>query len=554
MKYRTRLLVAFLLAALLPMLALSLIVRQQMTARLTAQSQARVDALVNVIESNLAHEGDRVHVALAQLRDAIASDNRFRRAAVDGVESERRYLLDYAGDAMRLAGLSMFQIQDEGGRIVSSGQFRNDYDRVEPELPRFLHALPDRTALVRARTPGQPILVLASIDSVVVGRAQFSLVGGVEANTLNDLTRTTALKVSLFLPGGSSGVIDSTRTLVREIPIPFFDSETHAFRMGAFRVTDDLTPVQSLRRSVDRWFAIAFALTALSIVLLSIWLAATMSRPVADLAAKTSALDLDSLDAQFDTTRGDEIGTLSRGLAAMTGRLRESRAQLKEAERRATTGDLARQINHDIKNGLTPIRNAFRHLTQHANEPHELQNALQERSRALDESIAYLESLAGNYARLSQRGARERCDVSDIVRRVASSARARARVETLLANDAVVMADPLAIRRIVENLVDNAIQSLEGSGGNVTLETRTTQDAPPRVLVIVSDRGAGMTDEQRTHIFDDFYTTRPEGSGLGLSIVRRLVMDMDGTIAVESEAGKGSRFTVDLPAAPGVGA
>jgi signal transduction histidine kinase len=57
-----------------------------------------------------------------------------------------------------------------------------------------------------------------------------------------------------------------------------------------------------------------------------------------------------------------------------------------------------------------------------------------------------------------------------------------------------------------------------------------------------------MTDEQRARIFDDFYTTKPNGSGLGLSIVRRLVMDLDGTVSAESEMGKGSRFIVDLPA------
>jgi hypothetical protein len=130
-----------------------------------------------------------VHAALAQIRDAIGSDNRFRRAAVDGAASERRYLLDYAGNAMRLAGLDMLQIHDADGRVLSSGHFRNDFDRREPALPKFLGALPGHVALVRARTPGEPILVLASVDTVAVGRAQFTLVGGVEAGAIERLAQ-----------------------------------------------------------------------------------------------------------------------------------------------------------------------------------------------------------------------------------------------------------------------------------------------------------------------------------------------------------------------------
>jgi signal transduction histidine kinase len=105
------------------------------------------------------------------------------------------------------------------------------------------------------------------------------------------------------------------------------------------------------------------------------------------------------------------------------------------------------------------------------------------------------------------------------------------------------------LRRIIENLVDNAIDSLNGSGA-VTLETQVIRDGPfvaPRVRLIVADTGVGMNDIQRARIFDDFYTTKPDGSGLGLSIVRRLVMDMGGTVKAEGAPGEGTRLVVDLP-------
>lgn len=551
MKLRSQLLVAFLIGSLVPLIGLGLVVRHEMTARLTAQAQARVDALVKVIEGDVARETDHVHASLAQIRDAASSDNRFRRAAVDNAESERRYLLDYAGNAMRLAGLDMLQIQDASGRIVSSGHFRNDYDRLEPELPRFLSALPDHAALVRARTAGEPILVLAAADSLVVGGKRFSLVGGVEASPLHQFTGGNTLQVSLMIPGEPGGEIDSTtaRAIVDAIAVPYFNAETKTFRMGAFRITNDLTEIAALRRNIDRWFIIALAITALVVVLLASWLASRVSRPVVELADQAARIDLDKLNVVFDTGRTDEVGTLAKGLAAMTSRLRESTARLKDAERRATMGDLARQVNHDIKNGLTPIRNVFRHILQHANEePAQLTEVVRERSATVEESINYLENLASNYAKLSQRGARERCDLNEVVRQVAAGARGTARVDTTLAEGAFIEADPVSLRRIVENLVDNAVDSLRNGNGTVTIETQVVRDGvKPRVRLVVTDTGSGMSLAQRAHIFDDFYTTKPDGSGLGLSIVRRLVMDLHGSITVDSVEGEGSQFRIEFP-------
>jgi len=554
MKLRGQLLTGFLVGSLVPLVGLGLVVRHEMTARLTAQANARVDALVKSVENDVARETDEVHAALAQVRDAASSDTRFRRAAVDGVESERRYLLDYAGNAMRLAGLDMLQIQDAKGRILSSGHFRNDYDRLEPELPRFLAALPDHAALVKARTAGEPLLVLAATDSLAIGGREFSLVGGVEAGPLHQFTGGNELHVGLWIPGEKSDLPDSTsaRAIVDAIAMPYFNAETKTFRMGALRITNDLAEVAGLRRSVDRWFLIALAITALIIILLAIALASRISRPVAELAEETARIDLDKLNVVFDTGRSDEVGTLARGLSAMTSRLRESTSRLKDAERRATMGDLARQVNHDIKNGLTPIRNVFRHITQHAEEdPAQLREIVRERTTTIEESIAYLENLATNYAKLSQRGGRERCDLSEIARQVAAGARGSARIETSLVDGAFVEADPVSLRRIVENLVDNAVDSLSNGQGSVTIDTKVLRDgSKSRVRLVVADTGSGMNLAQRAHIFDDFFTTKPDGSGLGLSIVRRLVMDLHGSITVDSVEGQGSEFAVEFPAAP----
>ena len=136
MSFRARLFLGFIIAVLVPLAAFALGLRREMNRRLTSQYEERVSALVTVIETDLARESAEVAGRLRALVADIGRDNRFRLAAVSGDRSARRYLLDYAGSAMRLAGLSMLQIQDSAGVIISSGHFRNQFDQLQPELPR----------------------------------------------------------------------------------------------------------------------------------------------------------------------------------------------------------------------------------------------------------------------------------------------------------------------------------------------------------------------------------------------------------------------------------
>jgi signal transduction histidine kinase len=539
------------------MIALTLFIRNEMTERISDQYQRRVDALVHVIEDDLGQQSEIVAASLAVLRQAVVDDTRFRHAAVDGVPDERRYLLDYAGNAMRLSGLSMMQIQNDAGRIISSGHFRNEFDRLEPELPRLLADTPAGTALLHVRAADSPFHVLARVDSFEMGNRRFTIVAGTTVGDrfLRRLAREDELTVELVYGDqilASSGEPHSA-TVTSEVEVPFIDSRRDGVETAVVRVTHGRGTLTALRQSLDRWFLVAIVAAVVLSVLLVSWLASRISRPIVELADKTSRIDLDRLDVDFDSARKDEIGTLSRLLGAMTVRLRTSAASIKDAERRATLGELARQVNHDIKNGLTPIRNIFRHLAELArSESKELPSVFSDRQNTLDSSISYLEDLASNYARLSRRSEKHFCDVAAIVRQVVDNhfRPDGVTIETRLADGATVLGDPVSLRRVLENLIANAVDSIEARGRvTVVTEFFTDDTGHERVRIMVVDTGCGMTDEQRGRVFDDFYTTRENGTGLGLSIVRRLVMDLDGSITVESEEGKGSRFVVDLPRA-----
>jgi signal transduction histidine kinase len=546
--------IVFLGAVLVPMVVLSLLIRYEMTKRLTVQYGQRVDAMVSAIETDVDRESAALAASLAALKETILDDNEFRRAAVDRDQAARRYLLDYAGTAMRIAGLSMLQIQDGDGRIISSGHFRNEFDRLEPELPRLLGTTPKTPALVEVRTPDGDMIVLAMTDGFSIGGKHFTITGGVEIESrfMSGLEREPSLSVSLILPGDLDHAPGNM--IVRKIPIPYIEMDRDLPVPSGFRVSHNMSGLNEIRDNIDRWFLIVIAVAALSAVIVVGVLSSRISGPLTKLAKKTSRLDLDTLDVEFETDREDEVGALSRLLAAMTDRLRAGALRIRDAERRATLGEMARQVNHDIKNGLTPIRNVIRHLSQVSREdPQAMPGVFAEREETLSSSIGYLDELASNYARLYPRLDLRRCDVSEIASTIVADLHGT-RPAGLISDTcegAIVRADPVALRRILENLVRNAVDSIGSDQGTVTVSTERVDDEAGRnwIRVSVSDNGIGMTEEQKARIFDDFYTTKADGTGLGLSIVRRLVMDLDGRIDVESSQGEGTRMIIHLPAA-----
>jgi signal transduction histidine kinase len=557
--FRSRLFLATCVAVLVPLTVLALGVRREMDRRLSEESRHRGDAAVRALGTELERERERVAAGLTALAEELTRDNRFRLAAVRGDPGSRSYLLDWAGEAMRLSGLSLLQLQDSSGRILSSGHFRNEYDRMRPELPGFLRAAGDAPALVRARTAESPLLVLAASEPLAVAGRPFVLVGGIAAEDrfLRRLDPDPELAVTLD-SSATSGRAGGGAELVGSLSIPFYDAQADSAGTARLTVTRTSGTLAALRRGLNTWFLVSLAVTALLAVGLAAWLSGLISRPLTELADKTAAIDLDRLDQDFATDREDEIGALSRLLGAMTARLRAGASRLREAERRVAMGDLARQVNHDIKNGLVPIRNVLRHLEEVARDrPETLPGVFEERRATLDSSVTYLDTLARNYARLSPGAMPEACDVNEMVAEVARSFGGTGAVRTRLASGLPpAAADRLMLRRVLENLVGNAADgAASGSAGEVVVSTeRVTRDGgSAAVRITIADNGRGMTRAELDRAFDDFYTTKAGGTGLGLSIVRRLILDLGGALRIDTEPGAGTRATVEIPAGPAEG-
>ena len=371
MSFRTRLLLAFAAATLISLSLLAVGIRSQVTSRITAQHARRVDALARVAMQDLARQNADISARLHSLVGSLADDNRFR-LAVQGAPGDRSFMLDWAGGAMQVTGLSMLQLQDDAGRILSSGHFRNEFDRLEPQLPRLLAGAANQPTVVKVRAPEGPMLVLARVDSTHIGTRLLTLVGGVtiDRSFLDRFARDSEVTISLVTPDDTIAS-DSTKGAVAGLvtgteQLSYISALGDSMQVAPARivVTHASGELEALRHDVDRWFAVALAVAALAGLALAFWLSAGLSRPLAALARATSSISLEGPELELTTARDDEIGALARRFGVMGRRLRASATQLLDAERRATRGEMARQVNHDVKNGLIPIRNVVQHLTQ----------------------------------------------------------------------------------------------------------------------------------------------------------------------------------------------
>jgi signal transduction histidine kinase len=579
MSLRTRLLLAFAVVVFLPLALLALGFRFEVTRRLSEQYERQLDRTWAGVDADLRGSAAGLQQQLASLASSLPDDNRFR-GGLAGVPQERQYLLDWAAASMKLTGMSLLQLLDEKGQILSSGHYRNEHGRTVPGLVPALRQSRGNVTLVRVPGADGDVLALSRLAPVRIGDRTLTLVGGarIDQPFLRRLTgnrqangrdNAEAITLSLRYAGtllttaseNADDILPGVRpeiTVRRDMSIPIVlvgSDGTVNVQAATLTMDQPRTYLVSLLRSVDAWFISTAAGAVLLALLLALWLSSRVTRRLAALADKTAVIDLDRLDVEFDEG-SDEVGRVSRVLGDLTERLHAGTARIREAERRATVGDLARQINHDIKNGLIPLRNVMRHLTQvNRDAPTTLSTVLTERRQTIDSSIAYLETLATNYERLSTRPQRRECDVHALIIDVARGAGAMGRIDLrtdLSATDSRVFGDPVSIRRILENLVTNAADSLHGRTGRITITTSTMDRDESRMLIVtVADTGRGLSAEEVARMFEHFYSTKEGGGGLGLSIVRRLVTDLHGAIRVESEPGHGTRMIVEIPVAGG---
>ncbi len=281
-----------------------------------------------------------------------------------------------------------------------------------------------------------------------------------------------------------------------------------------------------------------------------------VQRPMVELQEKIERVGEGNLNVKvsFDG-RNDEIGDLGRNFNRMVEQLRESReeiqhlheTQMSRAEHLATLGELATGLAHEIRNPLAGIAGVIEIIGR------DLPSTSPARSVVKDvrQEIAQINHIITDLLQTARPHPPEirRSDLNTTVEHSVMLARQQALSKPIkieLRKDAAlpeVEHDSDQIHQVLLNLLLNSIQAIEGQG-TITV---TIGDEGGDAVIAVSDTGRGIPAEHLPNIFRPFYTTKGNGTGLGLSLAKRIVEEHDGRIEVESSAAKGTKFVVLLP-------
>ena len=224
---------------------------------------------------------------------------------------------------------------------------------------------------------------------------------------------------------------------------------------------------------------------------------------------------------------------------------------MKRADRLAVVGRLAAGIAHEIRNPLAAISGSIQLLKQEfaeqSSEARLMQVVLSETERLNQLITDFL-----LYARPNPRNIREiKLDqlFSDLVKLIKIN---QPEIELVLEmeSDIILYSDARLLEQIFWNLVNNAIEAMQGKGRLVIQAKKLTREDKPGVWFQVTDSGGGIPSQYLARIFEPFFTTKEKGTGLGLSTVWRIVEELGGVVEVETEPGKGSSFQVWLPKQP----
>jgi len=302
-------------------------------------------------------------------------------------------------------------------------------------------------------------------------------------------------------------------------------------------------------------FLIAFIninviLTALAIII-ALLVSNYITRPMKLIKDKLSQLKLGKKNEKIDWVRNDEIGGLISDYNRMIDELAESAELLAKSERESAWREMAKQVAHEIKNPLTPMKLSIQ-LLKKSWEDHtpDWDIRLEKFTYTMIEQIESLSRIASEFSDFAKmpRANNENIDLISLIESVVILYQDNKQMINFVKSEmkeCFVLVDKTQILRVFNNLLKNSIQAINlVEKGKIDIIITKEGDY---FIIKISDNGVGIAEEQKEKIFSPNFTTKTGGMGLGLAMVKSIIESYKGKIWFESQMNKGTTFFVSLP-------
>jgi two-component system, NtrC family, nitrogen regulation sensor histidine kinase NtrY len=286
-------------------------------------------------------------------------------------------------------------------------------------------------------------------------------------------------------------------------------------------------------------------------ILVTVLVSRFITRPLQLIRDKLSVIGIGKSNEKIEWRRKDEIGSLIEEYNRMIDELAISAELLARSERESAWREMAKQVAHEIKNPLTPIKLSVQHLQKAWDDKApDWDKRLAAFSRTIVEQIDSLSEIASEFSDFAKMPAAniEKIELSGIIKSAAELYHHHSNITIDIEHvdrEYFVLADKRQLLRVFNNLIQNAVQAIgKKEDGFINIRLSLDDDF---CLVSIADNGAGITDEQASKIFSPSFTTKSSGMGLGLAMVKSILTIIGGNVSFESKPGDGAIFYIRIP-------
>jgi len=308
----------------------------------------------------------------------------------------------------------------------------------------------------------------------------------------------------------------------------------------------------SIPNALQTTFLVVMALAALAALGFGLFAGSVVTRRIAALVTTARSVSDGHLDARVQLRGTDEMAELGSAFNTMLDDLEHARGQLEYLQRMGVWQDVARKLAHEIKNPLTPIQLAVQQtVSTYKGDDARFKAQLTETREIVEEEIAGLRRLVDTFRTLGQLPKVEKAPIAlaELLEELKLDPAFATKLELRAPPAPVtVRADKLLLKRVLANLVENAVHAgvEAGNEGKVVIGWRAERDM---VAITIDDHGKGVPDTERDKIFEPYVTTKSTGTGLGLAIARKIAIEHGGELSLAAKRAPtgGARFIVSLP-------